>query len=86
MSADLAKEYEEDIEFGLKEYERAVVESLAFLAEGGRLPGIEQADPDEVRQFFRSIEPQQWLGLAATNPQKAVELLKEFMEVERGVA
>lgn len=77
-----AAEYHDQlVEFGMEQYRSAAVETMAFLAEGGRLPGVEQADPAEIRGFFEQTTPEMWLNLAQQDPQQAVKALRDFVEV-----
>lgn len=77
-----AKAHQELVEYGLQEYETAVVDALLFAIDDGQVPGVERSSRREIVSFFRSVDPMEWTALAARDPETALTLFEQWRIAE----
>lgn len=57
--------------------------ALAWLFQGGQVPGLEMVKDSELRSFFEGTSPQYWTELVKLHPEEAMSQLTQWSGADK---
>lgn len=71
------------VETGANRFADTFMSVFAYMAQGGRTPGITIPSREELRKIYESTNEQYWQTLHQTDPQEAQSQLEQFQQVSK---
>ena len=82
MSMTQAEKHGHAVQHGIETYRRVFIHLFAREVEGGRVPGTAEVSGDEARAFFDARPAEDWYALATTNPEAAINELRQYARAQ----
>lgn len=83
MSKNQAERHQMALDFITGYYKDGMIVALAWLFQGGEIPGVENISAPKLRSWFESTNDQYWIALLQTDPQEAMDQLTQWSHADK---